>query len=219
MGLTMLKFLFLSTILLSMSFVTFAQNTPVVSDDAIDQKLDNKPDKSEKTVPEAVAFFKHGIGLGIGQTILLDDFADHGDDELAFDLFYQYRASYTFDFLVNLHTNTYKKEDGQKTDLTGVTFNIKGRVFDFDSFAPYLTGGLGMYWPKVTRFQGTTLVESEKQSVLGVNLGAGVDLQLNENFSFGFASLYHQPFNVKQDRQSSINGSYLRFMAMVFIHF
>lgn len=165
------------------------------------------------------AFFQHGLGLGLGQTLLLGDFADHGDDELALDLFYQYRASYTFDFLANFHTNTYKKDDNQKTDLTGFTLNIKGRLFDFDAFAPYLSGGLGMYWPRVTRYNGTVLTQSEKHAVLGVNLGLGADLQLNEHFSFGFATFYHHPFNVKQETQESINGSYMRLMATVFIHF
>lgn len=213
----MLKF-FLFASLLSVSSLVFAQDATVTEKNEKKVEGSNQP-SNEKPVTPSPAYFQHGIGLGLGQTLLFGDFADHGDDELAFDLFYQYRASYTFDFLANFHTNTYKKDDNQKTDLTGFTFNIKGRLFDFDAFAPYLTGGLGMYWPKVTRFRGANLAESEKQAVLGINVGLGADLQLNEHFSFGFATFYHQPFNVKQDTQESINGSYLRLMATVFIHF
>ena len=214
------KFIFFIFLLYAPLFV-FAQDSAISEkkETNVEAKTGASNERSVTPAPPAPAFFQHGIGLGLGQTLLFGDFADHGDDELAFDLFYQYRASYTFDFLVNFHTNTYKKDDNQKTDLTGLTFNIKGRFFDFDAFAPYLTGGLGMYWPKVTRYRGGNLAESEKQAVLGVNVGLGADLQLNEHFSFGFATFYHQPFNVKQDTQESINGSYLRLMATLFIHF
>lgn len=212
----------LTFLLLSMLFLS----NNLLAEENEKEATTKAPEKSEKPqVPAPVAnnsnpaFLSHGLGLGLGQTLLFGDFADYGDDELALDLFYQYRASYTFDFLANLHTNTYKKDDNQKTDLTGVTFNIKGRLFDFDAFAPYLTGGLGMYWPRVTRSNAGTLVESEKHAVLGINAGLGADLQLNPNFSFGFATFYHQPFNVKQDSQAGINGSYLRLMATLFIHF
>ncbi len=211
-------------VLTVLPFALFAQitipekkeNTQVETQQSTQQ---TQQPQQQTAAPTAPAFLTHGIGLGLGQTLLFGDFADHGDDELAFDLFYQYRASYTFDFLANFHTNTYKQDDNQKTDLTGMTFNIKGRMFDFDAFAPYLSGGLGMYWPRVTRIRGAALVESEKQAVLGVNFGAGADLQLNDNFSFGFASFYHQPFNVKQDTQTGVNGSYLRIMATLFVHF
>lgn len=173
-----------------------------------------QPHKVEQTKEAPAPYLVHGIGLGIGQTMLFGGFSDHADDSLAFDVFYQYRASYSFDFLANFHTNTYKKDDGQKTDLTGVTFNIKGRLYDYDSFAPYFTGGLGFYWPKVTRYVGGNLLESETKMVLGFNGGFGVDLQINEHFSFGFAGIYHHPLNAKQDNQESVNGSYLRLMAI-----
>lgn len=199
--------------LLSLAQVTIPAKTES------NNKAEEKPAATLENNSSTPAFLTHAIGLGLGQTLLFGDFADHGDDALAFDLFYQYRASYTFDFLANFHTHTYKQDDNQKTDLTGFTLNIKGRVFDFDAFAPYLTGGLGMYWPRVTRIQGASLVESEKQAVLGLNAGAGADLQLNEHFSFGFAAFYHQPFNVKQDTQAGVNGSYLRLMATIFVHF
>jgi hypothetical protein len=207
----MFRFIFFVTLLFSFSL--FSQTTPPATE---------TPETKETQAPTTEnppAFFKHGLGLGIGQTLLFQDFADHGDDELAFDLFYQYRASYTFDFLANFHTNTYKKDDNQKTDITAFTLNIKGRLFDFDAFAPFLSGGLGMYWARVTRYRGAVLQQSEKESVLGLNFGLGADLQLNEHFSFGFAAFYHQPFNVKQDTQESINGSYMRLMATAFIHF
>ena len=175
--------------------------------------------QNEVTPKASSAFLKQALGIGLGQTLLFGDYADHGADKLAMDLFYQYRASYSFDFLSNFHTSTYKKGDGQKTDLTAITANIKGRLFDFDSFAPYLTGGLGLYWPRVTRFQGSNLLQSEKHLSLGFNAGIGADLQLNENLSFGLAAFYHQPFSVKQDSQASVNGSYMRLMATAFMHF
>lgn len=187
----------------------------------VEETNTNETQKSSPAtvVEPAGPYLVHGIGLGIGQTMLFGDFSDHGDDELAFDLFYQYRASYSFDFLANFHTNTYKKDDNQKTDLTGITFNIKGRLYDFDAFAPYFTGGLGFYWPKVTRYSGSNLLESENQMVLGFNGGFGADLQINEYFSFGFAGIYHHPLNVKQDNQQSVNGSYFRLMAIATMHF
>jgi hypothetical protein len=85
---------------------------------------------------------KHSWGVGIGQTFLFRDFADNGDDGVTMDLFYSYDASKTFDFLVNYHRSKHTYQ-GNRTSLNGLTASVKSKIFDFDSFAPFLLGGLG----------------------------------------------------------------------------
>ncbi|EQC44412.1 hypothetical protein [Bacteriovorax sp. DB6_IX] len=89
----------------------------------------------------------HSLGVGIGQTFLQGDFKDHGEDKITADLFYNYSASHSFDFLANFHysTHEYRKK---KVTATGLALGIKAKMFNFDNFSPFATGGLGFYSPK-----------------------------------------------------------------------
>lgn len=162
----------------------------------------------------------HGLGLGIGQTFLLGNYSDHGSDDLTADLFYRYKASHLFDLMVGFHTSTQKDgDDGEKMELMALTTGIKARYFDFDSFSPFLLGGLGFYRPKATRYVNGNLTESESKLVLGIHFGGGVELNLNDKFSFGLQGIYHYPFRVKQDTQQSLTGSYFKLMMILFYNF
>jgi len=162
----------------------------------------------------------HGFGLGIGQTFLLGDYSDHGSDDLTADIFYRYKASYSFDLLVNFHTSTQKdSNDQEKMDLMGLTTGIKARYFNFDNFAPFLIGGLGFYQPKATRYINGALVNSETKTTLGVHFGGGAELNLNQRYSFGLQGIYHYPFRIKQDSQPSLSGSYFKLMMILFYNF
>jgi hypothetical protein len=176
----------------------------------------NEPAKESSTT----STYNQAIGFGIGQTFLLGDFKDYASNsKLSADLFYLYRASYSFDFLINAHSSSIKGDSGQKIDLKGASFNIKGKLFDFDAFAPYIMGGLGFYFPRATRLNGNTLERTESKMTLGLNMGLGADLQLNERYSFGLLTVYHKPFRLKQETQSSLEGSYFKFMGTFFLFF
>ncbi len=138
-------------------------------------------------------------------------FKRNGQDELTFDFFYAYAASYSFDFVINYHQATLDRGP-QHVKTQGLAFDIKARLFDFDSFAPYVMGGLGFYRPRLRRQVGNDFLDSQSRIVLGANAGAGIDLKLNDRFHFGFLSILHVPFKVKQETQPSVRGYYLKLM-------
>ena len=45
-------------------------------------------------------------GLGLGQTFLTGDFGKNGEDSITVDLYYKYKASYSFDLIVNAITQS-----------------------------------------------------------------------------------------------------------------
>ena len=47
---------------------------------------------------------------------------------------------------------------------------------------------------------------------MGLNLGAGMELELNERFTFGLIGHYHYPFRAKQDHQPSLEGHYFKLL-------
>ncbi len=155
---------------------------------------------------------KSSIGVGLGQTFLMGDYGKTGDDSITLDLFYTYNASRTFDLLLAGHFTQHELR-GEKTQLMGLTTSIKSRVFNFDSFSPYVLGGFGFYRPKVTRKVGpNNYQESEGKYTFGFNLGGGADLELNSTYTMGLMAAYHNPFKVKQDNQASVDGSYFKLL-------
>jgi hypothetical protein len=161
---------------------------------------------------------KHSVGFGLGQTFLAGDFDRDGTDSITLDAFYDYSASHSFDMYANLH---YSKHDFQNREviLPGLALGIKGKFVQFDSFSPYVQGGLGFYRPKVKRIVDNALVESEGKVTFGLNLGAGVELRLNENFKFGILASLHNPFDIKQDLGTDIEGSYSKLLLTGFYTF
>lgn len=189
--------------------------------DAIQNKTSEEPAEvdSQPTSSTNSGSFRtpkrHGFGLGIGQTVLGGDFADYGDDKITIDFFYTYLASYSFDLLVNLHFNSLEKDDST-TYLRAGTVGVKGRLYDFDQFSPYLVGGVGFYRPgRDTPQYG----KSTSKTVFGLNAGAGFDLQLNEEFSIGLLSMLHLPFKVAQDDGPDVEGRYLKVLLTGFYFF
>ncbi|MDH4466505.1 MAG: outer membrane beta-barrel protein [Bacteriovoracaceae bacterium] len=183
-------------------------------------KVFKKNNSSSNSSSSSGLSSNHGIGIGIGQTFLLGDYSHHGSDDLTADLFYRYKASHSFDLLTNFHTSTQKdNEDLEKMELMALTTGIKAKYFDFDNFSPFLLGGLGFYRPKATRIINGALTESENKIVLGVHLGAGMELNLNKKFSFGLQGIYHYPFRSKQNSQPSLAGSYFKLMMALFYNF
>lgn len=154
---------------------------------------------------------KHSVGFGIGQTFLMGDFADLADDSITLDAFYSYSASYSFDMLVNGHYSSHKF-DNKRVTIPGLTIGIKGKLYNFDSFAPFVTGGFGFYQPSVRREVDGALVDSKKKITFGYQFGAGVDLKLNSNFTIGALAHVHNPFDVKQEVGPDVEGSYFKIL-------
>lgn len=166
---------------------------------------------SAESSPTVRKIKTHSVGIGLGQVFLYGDHDDYGDSGLGIDLFYAYTASYSFDLLINTHYSSHSSNQ-QNTKLWGTTVNIKGRVFDFDAFSPYLIAGLGFYAPKNRRFVNGQLKDSSGKIGFGYSLGGGADLRLNEKISIGLMMAYHAPFDISQDNDPEVSGSYLRVL-------
>jgi len=153
----------------------------------------------------------HSVGIGVGQTFLAGDFNKRGNDGITADLYYNYSASHSFDFFTNFHHSKHTL-GGKEARLTGLALGIKGKAYQFDAFSPFVLGGLGFYSPKVKRFINNKLSESESAVTFGWNIGLGADLKLNPKFSVGVLWHYHNPFDVKQEADSDVEGSYSKLL-------
>ncbi len=160
----------------------------------------------------------HSLGLGIGQTFIMGDAADNGEDKITWDVYYNYSASYSFDFMTNFHTSKHKYQ-GKYIETTGLALSIKAKAFQFDSFAPFALGGLGFYWPKMRREVAGSLQDSKTKTTFGLNLGAGAELRLNRHFMVGVIGHYHNPFDVKQDNGLDVELSYFKLLVTLFYTF
>lgn len=150
---------------------------------------------------------QHGLGFGIGQTMLMGNYSKSGNDKITMDLFYSYAASYSFDLLVNAHMSEHK-DNNDRMKVMGLTSSIKGRFVEFDNLSPYFLGGLGFYAPQAKRDGEWT----DKKITFGLNFGAGVDLRLNEHYVVGVLAQMHWPFRVQQDDQSDLKGYYTKLL-------
>ena len=56
------------------------------------------------------------------------------------------------------------------------------------------------------------IVETRTQLVFGVNLGAGVELRLNNEVTVGVIAHYHDPFDVRQDTGTKLEASYMKLL-------
>ena len=153
----------------------------------------------------------HSVGFGLGQTFLTGDFGENGEDSITVDVYYKYKASYSFDLMVNTHYSKHEYEN-KISKLFGMNAGIKGRLYNFDSFNPYVIAGLGFYMPQVKRTIDGVLKESESKLSFGTHIGIGGELELNEKFSVGVLAHYHNPFDVKQGKDPEIEGSYYKLL-------
>jgi hypothetical protein len=153
----------------------------------------------------------HGIGFGLGETFLMGNYGKHGEDKITADLFYSYAASYSFDLLVNAHMSEHKDQN-ETMKVMGVTSSIKAKVVEYDSFAPYVLGGLGFYAPQAKRPVNGSNKWSDQKVTFGINFGGGADLKLNDRYVVGLLGQMHWPFTVKQDTGSDIKGYYFKLL-------
>jgi hypothetical protein len=166
---------------------------------------------NELRIPGAIR--KHSVGLGLGQTFLRSDFHDQGTDKITPDLYYNYSASYSFDFMANLHWSKHSYLN-QDVTVKGLALAIKAKVFQFDAFSPFFLGGFGFYLPQSYRNQNGTTKETREQLVFGTNIGTGFELRLNDEFTVGVIAHYHDPFDVRQENAPDLEGSYMKLLIM-----
>lgn len=91
---------------------------------------------------------------------------------------------------------------------------IKAKVWQFDAFSPFFLGGFGFYLPQARRLENGVRKETREQLVFGMNLGGGVELTLNDEFSVGVIAHYHDPFDVRQENAPDLEGSYMKLLIM-----
>ncbi len=206
--------------------VIFLTGTSVFGKSSI-QKLTSK-DKAEKVKSEVQEAAKepripnnsrkHSVGIGIGQTFVRGDFEDTGEDQITWDLFYNYAASYSFDLLVNFH---HSKHDFSRfySQMTSLNLGIKTKLYQIDAFSPFAMGGFGFYAPRVQRELNGQMVESDTKVVFGYHIGIGGDLRLNEKVTVGLLGQYHNPFDVKQDNAPEVEGRYYKLLITAFYSF
>lgn len=184
---------------------------------ALDNIVKKSSEPSSKTKSRAFSSLNeqplgaHSLGIGLGQTFLTGDFGENGEDSITVDLYYKYKASYSFDLIVNGHYSSHELAD-KKSELVSLNAGIKAKLYNFDAFNPYVLGGLGFYLPTVTRVIEDNLKNSESKLSFGTHIGVGGELELNEKFSVGVLAHYHNPFDVKQGNDPEVEGSYYKLL-------
>jgi hypothetical protein len=197
---------------------------------AIEKLTSNKKSKSvdlgskpEPTLSSQIpsGLKKHSIGIGVGQTFVAGDFSETGEDKITWDLLYNYSASHSFDLLTGFHFSKHEFQN-KYTKLMGLTVGIKAKLYQFDAFSPYGVGGFGFYAPQVKRQVGSdtnNVIESEQKVSFGYHIGLGGDLRLNDRVTVGLLAQYHNPFDVKQDIGTEVEGRYYKLLITTFYTF
>lgn len=172
---------------------------------------------SDDRIPMGVN--KHHFGIGFGQTFLYGDLRDNGISKITPpDLYYNYSASYSFDFMANLHYSKHKYKQNS-SEIMGLALAIKAKVFQFDAFSPFFLGGLGFYMPSTKYQTDQGKVSTDHRLVLGLNLGAGAELRLNDQVNIGVIAHYHDPFDVRQEDRKDLGGSYMKLLILAMYSF
>lgn len=195
-------------VFMAMSF--FIPLAPTAQADSTVKKVveEAKQEVTKTFAPTQREIHKHALGIGLGQTFLMGNFEKKGDNKITADILYSYTASYTFDLLINAHFSNHEFKE-RAVFLRGYTMSIKARSYEFDSFSPFLLGGLGFYMPQIRNNDGET---SEAKYTFGFNVGAGLDLRLNNKVVTGVMAQFHNPFEIKQDETETVRGSYFKLL-------
>jgi hypothetical protein len=206
-----------SVLLAGVSFSVFAKAEEKQIKPNIHALTNNDQIEIPKAAPEPRVpndIHKHSLGIGIGQTFLRSDLGNNGDDKITPEIYYNYSASYSFDFVANLHWSKHEYQN-RNSRIEGLALAIKGKGFQYDAFSPFVLGGFGFYLPSATRVlngTGSTPVTTRDQLVFGVNAGIGCELRLNSVATVGVIAHYHDPFDVRQEAGSPLQASYLKLL-------
>lgn len=181
-----------------------------VSEDSAEESSSSPSYSSTSAAPRRLN--QHGLGIGLGQTMLMGKYGKYGEDKITADILYSYAASYSFDLLVNAHMSEHKDKN-ERMKVMGLTTSIKARLVEYDNFSPFVLGGLGFYAPRAKRIEhdgGNSW--SDQKVTFGLNFGGGLDLRLNENYVVGILGQLHSPFAIKQDDGPDVKGYYFKLL-------
>ncbi len=184
-------------------------NIQRMTSDKAARKVNNDIPEASERIPGKI--HKHSLGIGIGQTFLRSDLSENGNDKITPELYYNYSASYSFDFLANLHYSEHSYLN-RKATIRGLALAIKAKGYQLDAFSPYVFGGLGFYLPSVRRMENGVLTDTRTQMVFGVNAGVGIELRLNDEAIIGVIAHYHDPFDVRLESGSKLEASYMKLL-------
>jgi hypothetical protein len=191
--------------------------TVEIDEDHSETPVRANQESSETTTPSSTsnagilgmgAPHSHSVGLGLGQTFPFGTYKKYGDSRISIpDLLYTYSASYSFDFLLDVHYTTHKTTN-REVKLFGFAPAVKAKLFQFDAFSPFVLGGLGFYLPQWE----DNGISSKRKLVFGTNIGIGGDLKLNQHFIVGVLFTHHNPFDVKQNSGPNVEGHYAKML-------
>jgi hypothetical protein len=173
------------------------------------EELEGKPLPIQSGAPRRLR--QHGVGLGLGQTFLMGNYASHVNDKITLDALYSYAASYSFDLLINAHLSEHQ-DQSERMKVMGLASSIKARVVEYDNLSPYFLGGLGFYAPQARRNSANGTKWTDQKVTFGLNFGGGVDLRLNDHYVVGVMGQMHWPFRVEQNNQSDLKGYYFKLL-------
>lgn len=145
----------------------------------------------------------HGLGLGIGQTLLMADFSKNVSDALGYQLMYSYEASPMLGLLAMLSISEHSNSAGTNTlNIKGLSPNLKVNLAYIDKLIVYMVAGLGFFVvdEKVGTLQGTI-------TTLGFDLGGGFSLALSKHVQFGTQILFNSIFNQTTSTDNPPNPS------------
>ncbi len=154
----------------------------------------------------------HAVGLGIGQILLMGDFAKYFDNSLGYNILYNYDASNLFGLLAVINYNSHSNATGTNTlKIMGFSPNIKVSLVNFDQLLLFGYTGFGLM--KVSQTVGTIPADV---TTFGLNMGFGAELTLASHMRFGTGLSFHNIFG-KTDSSTatanstgtSIGGTYL----------
>lgn len=143
----------------------------------------------------------HGVGLGVGQVMLMGDWSDHVSDAIGFNLKYSYEASEMFGVMADIHYSSHSNALETNTlGLKGLTPNLRVNLAYIDKLVVYGFTGFGLFL--VDQKRGTV---SASTMTLGFDLGAAANLTLNDHFQFGTQFSFHNIFE-KTARSTTAGG-------------
>lgn len=141
------------------------------------------------------SYAEHEIVLGIGESILEQDYVNKGKDGLSVDFYYIYKKEDNGHLRFNIHR--YNKE---RLDISSINMS-----YQYD-LSPYFfaLAGLGFYQIKQD-------IRIETKTQPGYNLGLGTQVKI-ENLSLGFLWHFHDPMDSAFPNNPAFTGRYHKAM-------
>ncbi|MBI3555146.1 MAG: outer membrane beta-barrel protein [Deltaproteobacteria bacterium] len=166
---------------------------------------------------------RHGLGVNIGQVLLMGDFSKNFSDSLGWGFSYSYEASDMFGLLANLSFSNHSNANGTNTlAIKGLSPDLRVNLAYFDKLVLYAFGGFGLFHVNETVAQTPGSVWT-----FGLDLGTGFLLELDPHFQFGTSLGFHNVFSKTDPATSTssnpngilMGGTYLGIMLNIFYLF